>query len=288
MLEDMTRLALRSLSEHSPKGFYLMVEGASIDKMSHQLDDERSIWDVIELDNAVQVALDFASKTNADKDPSNDTLVIVTADHETGGFALIGVGNERYQPQKLGKAVRDYAAVFRFFPHYERDAKGFPLDPDPPSKLLIGYAAAPDHYENWISNRTLEPPTLGPGGHGNMGGTRLDGGPMKAVANPGRDGPGDDSDNRTVSGQPIPGFLAPGVIENGADACHDCPPGSSSVALPISGHTATDILLSSGGAGALQFGGCYENTAVFFKILRATTGAYSDRLSPMPTVGGAK
>jgi alkaline phosphatase len=295
MLEDMTRLALRALSEHSPKGFYLMVEGASIDKMSHQLDAERSIWDVIEFDNAVRVGLDFASRTNGDNDPKNDTLVIVTADHETGGLALIGVGNERYQPQKLGKAVRDYAAVFRFFPRSERDGKGFPLDPDPPNKLLIGYAAAPDHYENWISNRTLEPPALGQASHGPMAsmtmspaGARGDGGSSAAVANPGRDGPGEDSDNRTVQGQSIPGFLVPGEIENGEHACRDCPPGSSSVALPISGHTATDVVLSSGGAGALQFGGCYENTAVFFKILRATTGAYSDRLSPMPTIAPAK
>jgi alkaline phosphatase len=294
MLEDMTRLALRSLSEQSPKGFYLMVEGASIDKMSHQLDAERSIWDVIEFDNAVRVALDFAAKTNGDRDPDNDTLVIVTADHETGGFALIGVGNERYQPQKLGKAVRDYAAVFRFFPRYERDEKGFPIDPDPPRKLLIGYAAAPDHYENWISNRTLEPPALGPSGHGPMasmtmaaGGGRPDGGSTVA-ANPGRDGPGEDSDNRTASGQPIPGFLVPGEIENGEYACRDCPAGTSSLPLPISGHTATDIVLSAGGAGALQFGGCYENTAVFFKILRATSGSYSDRLSVMPAVPPGK
>jgi hypothetical protein len=91
-----------------------------------------------------------------------------------------------------------------------------------------------------------------------------------------------------VQGQAIPGFLVPGAIENGEYACRDCPAGSSSVALPISGHTATDVVLSSGGAGALQFGGVYENTAVFFKILRATSGAYSDRLSSMPTVAPAK
>src|SRR5262249_53325310 len=124
MLEDMTRLALRALSEHSPKGFYLMVEGASIDKMARQFDPERAVWEVREMDNALRVALDFAAKTNSDRDPDNDTLVIVTADHETGGFALLGVGNERYRPQTLGKAVRDYAAVFRFFPEYQRDEKG--------------------------------------------------------------------------------------------------------------------------------------------------------------------
>ena len=60
MLEDLARLALHSLSAHSPAGFYLMIEGASIDKRAHAVDAERMIWDVIEFDRAVQVALDFA------------------------------------------------------------------------------------------------------------------------------------------------------------------------------------------------------------------------------------
>ncbi len=161
MLEDLTRLALRSLSSHSPDGFYLMVEGASIDKRAHAVDAERTIWDVIEFDRAVEVALDFARRTNSDRDPANDTLVVVTADHEAGGLAIIGVGNERFAPAVLGRAVRDYAAVFRFVPdqelnfvpNYQADARGFPADPDPSRKLLLGWAAGPDRYENWVSNR---------------------------------------------------------------------------------------------------------------------------------------
>ena len=54
-----------------------MVEGAHIDKQAHRMDAERSIYDVIQLDQAVQVALDFAAETNTDADPDNDTLVIV-------------------------------------------------------------------------------------------------------------------------------------------------------------------------------------------------------------------
>ena len=61
------------------------------------------IWDVIEFDRAVQVALDFARRTNTDRDPANDTLVIVAADHETGGLGIIGVGNERYAPKFWAK-----------------------------------------------------------------------------------------------------------------------------------------------------------------------------------------
>ena len=98
MLADMTSLALASLAAHSPRGFYLMVEGASIDKQAHESEADRTIWDTIEFDNAVKVALDFARRTNSDADPANDTLVVVTADHESGGFGIIGVGNERYAP----------------------------------------------------------------------------------------------------------------------------------------------------------------------------------------------
>jgi alkaline phosphatase len=279
MLDDMTRVALRSLAAHSPQGFYLMVEGASVDKQAHAVDAERTVWDTIEFDNAVGVALEFAARTNADADPANDTLVIVTADHECGGLAIIGVGNERYAPQHLGRAVRDYAAVFRFdpvqelkfVPNYQPDAKGYPIDPDPSRKLLLGWAAAPDRFENWISNRRVAAPAVDPIVVSAEGTTRA------AIANPSRDTAEPGSDSATVSGQAIPGFHVPGTIENGALACAErdaCPADTSSVAHTIAGHTAADVPLSAAGPGMTQFTGTYDNTAVFIRMLRAATGAY--------------
>ncbi len=99
--------------------------------------------------------------------------------------------------------------------------------PDPSRKLLVGWAAAPDHFENWVSNRKaqeatiVQPRTV----NGEAG--------MVAVANPGRDGPLPTSDNKTVQGQPVPGFLVEGVIENGSHGCLDepqCPGDTSSMA----------------------------------------------------------
>jgi alkaline phosphatase len=261
MLEDMTRLAIESLAAHSPDGFYLMVEGASIDKRAHAVDADRTIWDTIEFDRAVQVALDFARRTNQDDDPDNDTLVIVTADHECGGMAIVGVGNDRYAPAALGRAVRDYAAVFRFdpeqvldfYPNYVVDEHGYPVDPNPSRKLLIGWAAGPDRHENWVSNPLQLEAAV-----------RQDG---VAVANPDRDGPT----------APIPGFLVTGAIENAATGCpveDGCPADTAASALTISGHTATDVPLSASGPGAWQFTGVYENTDVFLKMLRAVEGTY--------------
>lgn len=275
MLEDLARLAIRSLAAHSPDGFYLMIEGGSIDKRAHAADAERTIWDVIEFDRAVQVALDFAAETNRDANPANDTLVIVTADHETGGMAIIGVGNERYAPTVLGRAVRDYAAVFRFeaeqelvlVPNYEVDERGYPVDPDPSRKLLLGWAAAPDRYENWLSNRLQREAAIEAGGAYQI-----------SIANPARDSSDPSSDNRSVDGRAIPGFHVPGVIENGATPCpaaDGCPADTASSSLTVAGHTASDVPLSALGPGAWQFTGVYENTDVFLKILRAATGSYA-------------
>ncbi len=265
MLEDMTRLALRSLTAHSPAGFYLMVEGASIDKRAHAADQERSIWDIIEFDRAIAVALEFAKTTNSDNNPDNDTLVIVTADHETGGMGIIGVGNEHYVPSQIGKAVRDYAAVFRFLPeqvlpfttNYVVDERGFPVDPDPTRKLLLGWSAAPDRIENWMADRVqTEAGVL----------KKEDDGRLVAVANPARGEAGG-----------VPGFVVSGTIENGETACPDsrgCPADTASNGHTFAGHTASDVPLSASGPGAWQFTGVYENSDVLLKILRATAGTY--------------
>jgi alkaline phosphatase len=288
MLDELARLAIGSLSAHSPAGFYLMIEGASIDKRAHAADAERTIWDVIEFDRAVAVALEFARATNSDRDATNDTLVVVTADHETGGMALVGVGNELYAPAVLGRGVRDYAAVFRFkagqvlnlTPNYVVDADGYPLDPDPTRKVLLGWAAAPDRYENWLSNRRqLEPAVISPQA------------PRVSTANPARDGSEPRPDGQAAGTWEIPGFLVSGVIENGASGCpasDGCPADTASVPHLIAGHTATDVPLSASGPGAWQFTGVYENTDVFLKILRSVTGGYETTAGPAGRASGRR
>ncbi|MEV7473569.1 alkaline phosphatase [Pseudarthrobacter sp. NPDC092184] len=88
-LPEMTKKALELLNqqqESSGKGFYLQVEGSLIDKRSHDNDAAQTLEEVKAFDDAVAAALDFAKK-------DGNTLVIVTADHETGGFHIIEKGS---------------------------------------------------------------------------------------------------------------------------------------------------------------------------------------------------
>lgn len=79
-LSDATDQALSYLSQ-SDKGFFLMVEGSQIDWGGHANDAEYIIEEVKDFDKVIGKVLDFAEK-------DKNTLVLVTADHETGGFAL--------------------------------------------------------------------------------------------------------------------------------------------------------------------------------------------------------
>jgi alkaline phosphatase len=81
-LADMTDSALSVLDRDNEEGFFLMVEGSQIDWRGHKLDGEGVVKETLDFDSAVAVAREYASKRD-------DTLVVVTADHETGGMAVL-------------------------------------------------------------------------------------------------------------------------------------------------------------------------------------------------------
>lgn len=72
------------------KPFFVMVEGGNIDHHGHSNDAGASLRETMEMDRAVSVIMDFAKKH------PNDTLVVVTGDHETGGLTL-GFANTEYE-----------------------------------------------------------------------------------------------------------------------------------------------------------------------------------------------
>lgn len=79
-LPKATQLALEFLDD-DPDGFFLMVEGSQIDWGGHDNDGEYIVQEVQDFDRTINLALDFAKQ-------HGNTLVIVTADHETGGLSL--------------------------------------------------------------------------------------------------------------------------------------------------------------------------------------------------------
>ena len=74
--------------ERNPKGFFLMAEGGLIDWTAHSQDLAGTIFEVLDFDQAIAVADAFYAKH------PDETLIVVTADHETGGLAL---GAKGYQ-----------------------------------------------------------------------------------------------------------------------------------------------------------------------------------------------
>jgi alkaline phosphatase len=118
-LEIMTQQAINVLSQN-PNGFFLMVEGGSIDREYHRLDPNRGIYETIELDKAIGVARAWSRQRG-----NEQTLILVTADHETSGLAITGV-------------LENGRGSGRSFPDYkDADLDGFPDTMRP--ELTLGF-----------------------------------------------------------------------------------------------------------------------------------------------------
>lgn len=235
MLDEMATRALAVLKK-SPKGFVLMVEGASIDKQAHNMDTERWMLDTIEFDRAVQVAQDFARD-------DGQTLVIVTADHECSGAALIGASmltdaalRDAAQARGAANLRNKVVGVYEKagFPRYRIAADGYPEATDIDFRLLVGYGANADRHEDWRTNATPLRDAQQP---------LAKEAPLKWY-------PANPSEKDDALGD----FQVTGQV-----------PGETAV------HTATDIPLSAFGPGALAFTGVIDNTDVFFKLAQAAT-----------------
>ncbi len=236
MLDEMTAKALQVLARDRD-GFVLMVEAASIDKQAHNMDTERWILDTVEFDRAIRVARDFA-------DADGDTLVVVTADHECAGINIIGgstltdvdlaarAASGGGEAQLRNGVVGTYEAAG--FPRYEIATDGYPVTTDVDRRMLIGYAANADRFEDWRTNPQ----------------------PLRDSQQPFNNEP----PLSTYPNSPLLRDVAGNFRVTGQ------------VGDAVAAHTASDIPLSAYGHGAWYFLGVMDNTDVFFRVMHVVVG----------------
>ncbi len=138
-LVEMTEKAIDTLSKN-PNGFFLMVEGACIDKQLHVLDWQRAAYDNIEMDKAIGAAEKFAAKKTM------ILLIVVVADHAHGA-SITGTYHEL--DGKTGReGVRCYQDA-KWPTFQDADGDGYLDNPDPSITLAVQFANHPDYNENY-------------------------------------------------------------------------------------------------------------------------------------------
>ena len=111
-LLDMSKTSVKALeraTEHSDKGYFMMIEAARIDHASHANDPAAALWESIEYNSV----MDFLKKHVEDHE---DTVLVSAADHETGGLVLAG-----YDPTRLQSATASAEYLSELWEGYEGD-----------------------------------------------------------------------------------------------------------------------------------------------------------------------
>ena len=114
-IEEMTIKAIEILSRND-NGFFLMVEGSQIDWGEHDNDGDYAIRQMLMFDLAIKRAVEFAEN-------NGETLLVITADHETGGMTINGgelTGENLELKWTTGSHTGISVPVFAFGPHAER------------------------------------------------------------------------------------------------------------------------------------------------------------------------
>jgi alkaline phosphatase len=137
MLPQSSGKAIEILSKNN-KGFFLMVEGSQIDWAAHANSADTLIDETLDFDKAVGVALDFARN-------DGHTLVVVTADHETGGVTITE-GEMETHKVKLSFSTNEHTAVmipvYAFGPGSEKFT-GIYDNTDIFKKIMASFGFAP-------------------------------------------------------------------------------------------------------------------------------------------------
>lgn len=115
MLPDATMAAIDIL-DNNKKGFFLMVEGSQIDWAGHDNNAKQVVKEMLDFDKTIGQVIEFAKK-------DGNTLVIITADHETGGMTILK-GKMGFDEMNVVFTTKDHSGVpvpvFAFGPGAEK------------------------------------------------------------------------------------------------------------------------------------------------------------------------
>ena len=227
---DVTTLAALEILSQNENGFYLQVEGSSIDKALHPMDFDRALADTIEFERAVAAAVEWV-EANAP-----DTLIIVTSDHAHSYDVFGTVDTELFNAAETDSdrrnAIRIYADAG--FPTYvDEDGDFFPDDWAPTIALAQGKVENPVFTEDYQVSETYRVPALVE-----------------------EQGEGDDAVEITVDN--------PDDDPNGLPLGGNLPEGSTS-----SVHTLQSVPVYAHGPGSDCLGRSQENIEVFFCMAAA-------------------
>lgn len=103
MLPKGAKLLMEKMSTN-PQGFFLMIEGSQIDWAGHDNDSAYLVEEMKDFDAAVAEVLSFAKN-------DGETLVIITADHETGGLTLVRGANKDYGKVRFNFSTGSHTSV---------------------------------------------------------------------------------------------------------------------------------------------------------------------------------
>ncbi|MBD5276770.1 MAG: alkaline phosphatase [Bacteroides sp.] len=105
-LVQLTTLCLGQLEKYTPERFFMMVEGGNIDHALHGNDGGAAVMEIINFDKALDVAMEFY------RQHPDETLIVVTADHDTGGLAM-------------GNNTVKYSSHFDYLQHQRKSKEVF-------------------------------------------------------------------------------------------------------------------------------------------------------------------
>ncbi|KAI5859423.1 alkaline phosphatase-like protein [Durotheca rogersii] len=246
-LKEMTLKAIDILSHRGgDKGFFLMSEGASIDKQMHALDYDRALGDLLELDDTIRATVAHLKAIGE----LESTLIVVTADHGHGFDVFGGVDTAYLSEQKTDRQKRKAVGIYEQsgLSQYTTPVEGlsygtgpnFPVNWDPRYTLAQGFSANPDHRENYRVHQT----------------------PRRIVSST----PGFDDDDLFVNAKDSPdGFIVNGTL-----------PVSESSGV----HSLTDVAVFAMGPCQETFGGVYGNIDIFYKMAECLGLARPDNKPP--------